>query len=450
MPHKIKVSRYTTNITKIKKNKNKNKKTRYAREQTKKHKFYIVRCNAGLYTSLDYSILASHLRTLGLIPDTNTMSYVEKQYNILAARNKLSMSEFCESYNRNLVVKIPRGLVNADVIFYNINSILLDKPFYNYPKFLCNSINLDYSILNKDMIYTNILKYNSSRQLNINHFIEIFQLTNKENKKISKNIHFPGNYILRPVFGFGGRDIFYIHNAKDLEKAQQYYNTHKDFRDRLYLQDEITVARIITDLLLFKGRKFHLRMYYIVAVLEGEISCFLLDTGKIITAKNPYNLEVPFRKEVHDTHLGSTDADYFYPKDLTLKNISSLDKHDYSKDKFDTNTILEGIMQIAKGISNIVKGIYGDNPKSLLYENQQNGYYIYGLDILVRDNLEPVLVECNNQTGFSFHSMEAKTELSEIVYGWINETILEPLFKYPGKATSNARKHRTYIPLIDS
>jgi hypothetical protein len=42
---------------------------------------------------------------------------------------------------------------------------------------------------------------------------------------------------------------------------------------------------------------------------------------------------------------------------------------------------------------------------------------------------------------------ETVSRLSEIIYGWINETILEPLFKHPGAATSNARQHRTYIKL---
>jgi hypothetical protein len=184
-----------------------------------------------------------------------------------------------------------------------------------------------------------------------------------------------------------------------------------------------------------------------VAILEGEVSCFLLDNGKIITAAESYNLDIPFRKDVHDTHFGSTDADYFFPTDLTQENISSLKKDSYGEDEFDTNTILHGIREIAKGLSNVVVGISKGKPNSLLYENQRNGYYIYGLDILVKDNLEPVLVECNNQVGFSCHTEENRKELSKIIYGWINETILEPLFKHPGKATSNARKHRTYISI---
>jgi hypothetical protein len=403
------------------------------------HKFYIVRCNNGL----DHTILYRILQSLGLVPDSNAMNYVEKQYNKIIFKNKLSRKQFCESYNKNFIVKIPSGLVKADVIFYHINSNLLDKPFYKYSKFLTNTINLDFSMLDKGMLYINIIKYNSRRKLNLNNFIKIFALSNNNKFK------FPGNYILRPINGFGGSGILYVHNLDDLTKAIKYYNTHKDVNNHPYSLQEITVSRIITDLLLFKGRKFHLRMYYIVAILEGEISCFLLDKGKILTAKDPYNLEVPFSKGVHDTHLDSTDADYFFPNDLTPENIHTGQTGKDNDNHNLKNIILEGIREIAKGISNIVFGSSNGKPNSLLFEHQQNGYYIYGLDILVRDNLELVLVECNNNTGFECHTLEKKKMLSEIIYQWINEIILEPLFKHPGMATSYSRKHKTYISLDD-
>ena len=92
-------------------------------------------------------------------------------------------------------------------------------------------------------------------------------------------------------------------------------------------------------------------------------------------------------------------------------------------------------------------GVSNGNPNSLLFENQQNVYHIYGLDILVKDNLDPVLVECNYRVGFGCHSLEKNKMLSELIYGWVNATILEPLFKHPGHATSYARKHKTYISL---
>ena len=448
---KISQKRFYSRKSFSKKNKSKRNKQRGGgnalanapNRETRPHKYYIVRCNNGL----DDTILSRHLESLRLVPDSEAMKYVEDQYTTLAAKNKLSKIQFCRSVDWRLQFRRP-DRVTADVFFYHINNINLDKLFYNYNKFLSNVINIDYSNLDKGLLYDNILKYNSrSRQINKNHFIKTFTLALVGEDKFV----FPDNhYILRPISGFGGSGILYVHNSEDLDKAITYYETEKDWRGRPYNPRDIIVSKIITDLLLFKRRKFHLRMYYMVAILEGEVSCFLLDFGKIITAKDSYNLDIPFKKEVHDTHLGSTDDDYFFPSDLTLKNISSLEKDSYSQADFDTNTISEGIREIAKGISNIVVGTSKGKQKSLLFENQQNGYYIYGLDILVKDNLEPVLVECNNQVGFSFHTEENRKELSEIIYGWVNETILEPLFNYPGKATSNARKHKTYIPLIDS
>ena len=148
------------------------------REQIQKtHKFYIVRCNNGL----DHTILYRILQSLGLVPDSNAMNYVEKQYNTIIFKNKLSRKQFCESFDKNFIIKIPSGLVKADVIFYHINSNLLDKPFYKYAKFLTNTINLDFSMLDKGMLYINIVKYNANanananakRKLNLNNFIKI-------------------------------------------------------------------------------------------------------------------------------------------------------------------------------------------------------------------------------------------------------------------------------------
>lgn len=412
-------------------------------QKQKKHSYYIILCNNGL----DETVLSRHLRALRLIPDAKAMYYVENQYNKIAAKYKLTKKEFCNSLNKKSIVKIPEGLVKADIIFYHINNNILNKPFYKYSKFLCNTINIEYSMLDKHMIYSNIIKYNSRSSVNMNYFIKTYSLSDKN------KFQFPGNYILRPVYAFGGRDILYVHNPIDLEKAIKYYDTHKDIRNHSYSPQEITVSKIITDLLLFKSRKFHLRMYYMVAILEGELSCFILDFGKILTAKYAFNLDVPFSKGVHDTHLGSTDFDYFYPNDLTLENISILDDNkDIIKKKTLKdihNNILKYIRKITRGITGIVIGLSNGKPNSLLYENQQNGYYIYGLDILVRDNLEPVLIECNNQTGYETLTITKNKELSNIIYGWINETILEPLFKHPGHATQYARKHKTYISLDD-
>lgn len=393
------------------------------------HIFYISKCESNYIDTLDSSFLYKHLVNLGLQPDNKTMFYVRDQHKKIAATNKLSMYDYCNKFEKKYVVKIPNNLVKADVFFYDIiNKSLLDKPFYDYKKYLSNTFNLDYYEINKGAIYKNIQKYNKQEiQKNpdiLNHFIKTSTLSEYGNKFI------PGIYILRPIHGSGGSDILYITNKKELDNAKKIY-LHKKF-----LLDQITISKLITDLLLFNQRKFHLRVYFMIAILEGEISSFVLETTKILTAKKPYNLDLPLSKEVHDTHMDSSDADYFFPKDLDIPEN-------------DKTTINLGIRKIAKYLTNILIGICNNKPRTLLFENQENGYHIFGMDILVSKDLEPILVECNERPGMSTKKPSAMTFLSKTIYGWINETILEPLFKHPGKATQYARNHKTYISLDD-
>ena len=101
-------------ITRIHPRIQKNSKKLYKIQKPKKHSYYIVDCN----NDLDDKVLSRHFRLLGLVPDAKAVSYVENQYNKLAARYKLTKKEFCSSLNKKLLVKIPEGLVNVDVIFY--------------------------------------------------------------------------------------------------------------------------------------------------------------------------------------------------------------------------------------------------------------------------------------------------------------------------------------------
>ena len=409
----------------------------------KKHFFYIVGCEYNDIYDLDSSILHKYLTELGLFPDNKGMKYVEKQYEQIRKQYKLSKAEFCESFNKNLI-RIPNNFIKADIFFYNIYSPFLNKPFYKYNAFLSNTINIDQNQINKNIIYANIIKYNSKKgKVNLNYLIETFLLSEE------KKFIFPENYILRPMYAFAGKDILYIQSSADLSKAIEYYKTHQDYKRQSYSLNEIIASKFITDLLLFKGRKFHLRIYYIVAILEGELSCFVLEIGKIATAKLPYDLtKTTFTKDMHDTHLSSTDDDYVFPEDFTSKNVG-LDYNDEDMEKLQKN-IIKKIRKISTYISNIFVGLVklkGGNAKKLLFENQQNGYYIYGLDILIKADLDPALVECNIEPSVKCHTPENMKILSKLMYGWINKIILEPLFKYPGRATQQARKHKTYLPL---
>lgn len=85
--------------------------------KTRQHIYYIVRCHYDKLNRLDESLLEKHLHRLGLVPDSKAMSYTERQYTTLAARNRLTTKQFCTSFNRKIHLKLPIGLVRADVFF---------------------------------------------------------------------------------------------------------------------------------------------------------------------------------------------------------------------------------------------------------------------------------------------------------------------------------------------
>jgi len=164
-----------------------------------------------------------------------------------------------------------------------------------------------------------------------------------------------------------------------------------------------------------------------LSCLNGIINYNLLDDGKILTAKEKFNMDFPFSTSKHDTHIKSTEKYYTF-------------KHDFNKDNLGINIeiteniknkILKSCYEICGILTRMILEKTGANKKPLqiLFNNQQNGYFIFGLDIFINNEFEPILIECNEQTGFAGKTINDTTEFSKIIYNWINNNILIPLFK---------------------
>ena len=180
-------------------------------------------------------------------------------------------------------------------------------------------------------------------------------------------------------------------------------------------------------------------MYFLVSCINGIINSFLLDDGKILTAKEKFDMELPFTTDKHDTHVKSTEKYYTFKHDFNENNlnktITDTDKH----------KIYESCKNICKILTDLILEKTGSNKEysKILYDNQKNGYYIFGLDVFIKNNLEPILIECNEQPGFSTKNNKDNKYLSNLIYGWINEIILESLFKYNDPLIP--QKHKTFV-----
>ena len=130
--------------------------------------------------------------------------------------------------NIHLLLDYPqfnKNIFTADVFFLYINNNIINRRFFNFPKYLVNIPNLQEikHITDKKMIINEIDKINPN--IVKKYIPETFNISQINKYK------FPNWYILRPIDSFGGEGIKYINNLKDLNKAIEYYNITKEIRN---------------------------------------------------------------------------------------------------------------------------------------------------------------------------------------------------------------------------
>jgi hypothetical protein len=234
-----------------------------------------------------------------------------------------------------------------------------------------------------------------------------------------------------------------------LDNAIKYYNKTKNYKGIIYGND-VLVSEYISNTLLFQGKKFHLRLYVIISITNNIFNSFLWDRGEIFTAKDMFDMNMPFTKEKHDTHEKTTNQNYSYPKSLTNDNL----KYAYNEKRYqkhnslyqDINKDIKSFHDKVKKICSVISKIIEKYKLQLLYPNEKNAYYLFGLDIMITDNWEPVFIEINENPGLGYENIEFQNDFSREYFQWLNDTVLEPLFKWNNPY--KARTHPTYLSLF--
>jgi hypothetical protein len=310
---------------------------------------------------------------------------------------------------------------------YDENSVhWLKRKYYNTSIYLQNSLTNMESISSKEQLHLGMEK----------HFPDIYK-THIAHSHILTKLWKPDFansdvYIARPInvldekrekgevgIGYGGKDIIIIHNQKTLNQA----------KDLLKKYDNVLISDYITNPLLFRGHKFHIRTFLLASIINGIFSTYMLDFGRIFISKIPYVQSDWDNPNIHDTHMKSTPKDWFFPKDFTNANIN--------RDDITFDTVYKIFKQIRKifiSVSELLSKTVG------LYDNVKNGFIIFGVDLMIRDDLTVVLIECNDEGTYKSKEPETHKKLENILFNWVDDVIFEPLFTY-SKTTKH--KHQT-------
>ena len=215
-------------------------------------------------------------------------------------------------------------------------------------------------------------------------------------------------YIVRPVDSYAGNGITVISDYRDVDDA---YSEARKFSKDVIISDYITDVALwgppgADEWHIPYGKKYHTRVYLLVSVMGGVMRAYILDLTKIMTAASRYDKRARTNeKNVTDTHLKSTVGDIF----VNLRSESSV--------------FQSGIREIITSLSTLLGKTVG------VFAESKNGFEVFALDLLKREDGTPVLLEVNDRVGYAcntgaLHAMEFSIQFFRL----INETVIKPMY----------------------
>jgi Tubulin-tyrosine ligase family len=209
-------------------------------------------------------------------------------------------------------------------------------------------------------------------------------------------------WIWRPEGGMMGQGVAVITTQSELDELWESIKGNTNKKNRALLTKYIDNPALFE--LDGKNYKFHLRMYLLI-ISDGESSEeFLFRNGRLFHAKSEYTAQNYTDVDIHDTHLESSTPDLKFPENYPTTDYTNPD------DAFDKMTqMMSGVMRI---IRNKIKP----------YPENELGFEIYGVDIMVDDTGRPWLLEINSAPGLADNT-EMKEYISEFIIGGIEDTV---------------------------
>ena len=255
-----------------------------------------------------------------------------------------------------------------------------DRRLFGVKSLLKNQVYNHEYITRKDELFKNL---GDKKYLFDNYNLDI---NNINYQKVEEMFNKNKVLILKPVKGFKGLGITIFDgfdNFKNYMKEKKYLDSIEEVegkklgpsKEKDKYRDWV-LQEYINNPLLVKGRKFHIRIYYLVYHTEA----FVYNIGKIITAGEKYKREDYLNKKIHDTHITDSLQGMFFPESLKLT-------------KKREKELWEQIIQIFKDIKKL--GKFECFPES------KDCYQIFGADLMITDDYKVKMLELNTKLGFN-------------------------------------------------
>lgn len=271
--------------------------------------------------------------------------------------------------------------VNVTYIHQDPIDASREKAYYSIPCFVKNALvdaALDL-VCDKAVLYTKVKKY-------------IPETEPLERFKFKRGV-----YIAKPAGSnaYSGAGITIIRSAGDLTEAKKKIRENRAWKG--------IVSRYINNPLLFRGRKFHVRVYMLVTS-AGTYSVFA--RSHIFTAQLQY-IHKNYDKSYTDSHGATTEEDWELERDFVEADATLLRKK---------------IEDVCAEIWDVIKN------EVRCYPESKYGYEVISPDVMFDTDLNPWLLEVNRKVGLASSSKtpELYANFTYAFYQWVFQHGIEP------------------------
>ena len=268
---------------------------------------------------------------------------------------------------------------------------------------IINKLQKKYSFLNvvefyhKDILYKNYMTMKKLFKDDYNYMSETYCYPTDQNQIYIKfnnySLDIKNLWLVKPV-------------AKSVGKGIHFFTSLKQEMNKggLFL-----ITKFISNLDLIDNKKYDLRLYILISGLK-PLRIYLYKKGLVRRASSAFNTSI---EEIQNRYMFLTNTGvnqknekYIFPHEYndSNANIWNLDtyKHYLKSKNVDYEIIHEKIKDIA------IKSIISFQEK-LSFRNKdiddRNVYTILGIDILITDKFEPILLEINNKPSLSINNI---------------------------------------------
>jgi hypothetical protein len=334
----------------------------------------------------------------------NIESFLGLEYSIL--HKLLKKYNFEQSKNSewvNLSIGIPNNKLKKNPTAYN-------PKFYEQQTAIKNVLDKHSCFLNKSELYKTIKKL---IPIGIQFLPKSYTPEEFENSFLKKEFNTP--YILKK-----DRSNQQL-GVKIIKTKEEYFKEKK----ALQIVNNAIISEYINNPLTIEGKKFHLRIHFLISVISGITRCYTNDFYHILTAKLPYKNDDWLNDDIHLTGGNTTMQRYEYPDDLT--------KCDGVQNEEDIETIIKNVNECVHVIN---MALSMSNVKN--YSESDAGYQIYGADVLITKNFHAYIIEINSTPGYGANGFgvrndkkkedEFKIKISENMFLFELNNVIFPYF----------------------